>query len=121
MTSPAIDQQQPPTGQGVDISEIVVEDIRDRAGMGESKYKQRLHPINGRNMLVDLYQELLDAAQYIRGQIEEDYYWKRRCKAAEQVILLCTMEHEYAEQTDAFAAWNEMKRLWEEQFTAEGE
>ncbi len=56
---------------GPAIVDLVIADLRERASHGEAKYGVRLQPNNGRVALVDLYQELLDATQYIRQEIEE--------------------------------------------------
>ena len=40
--------------------------------MGIEKYGTVLQPNNGRNALVDAYQEALDLAVYLRQRIEED-------------------------------------------------
>lgn len=53
--------------------DLVLEDIRKRDAMGEKMYGTRLQPFNGRLMIVDLYEELLDAVVYIRGLIYEVY------------------------------------------------
>lgn len=49
--------------------DLVINDMRARDRFGEGKYKTRLKPNNGRDFLVDLYQELLDACVYVRGLI----------------------------------------------------
>lgn len=49
----------------------IMDDLEARARMGEAKYGQRLRAHNGRDALVDLYQELLDAAVY-SGQKREE-------------------------------------------------
>lgn len=46
------------------IREAVLTDMRDRDAWGRSKYKVPLQPFNGRDALVDLYQEFLDATAY---------------------------------------------------------
>jgi hypothetical protein len=46
-------------------------DIRERDAFGVKKYGQRLTPGDGRDGLVDIYQELLDAVVYIRKAIYE--------------------------------------------------
>lgn len=54
-----------------DIADLVIEDIKKRKVMGEEKYGVPLRPFNGRDAIQDLYEELLDATQYIRQYIEE--------------------------------------------------
>ena len=51
----------------------VMADIEDRASLGCEKYGTYLQTFNGRDALIDLYQELLDAVQYLRQRIDEDY------------------------------------------------
>lgn len=89
MTSVAVLQQPAPTGKGLDVSlllvglipkiygsthtkpgmsvtvaEFLIKDIEARAAMGEQQYGRRLHTENGRNAMIDAYQELLDGAIY---------------------------------------------------------
>lgn len=44
--------------------ETVIKDLEFRAELGEAKYGTRLHTFNGRDPLIDLYEELLDALVY---------------------------------------------------------
>jgi hypothetical protein len=53
------------------IQDLVIEDIQRRKAQGLAKYGTLLQAFNGRDALVDLYQELLDACQYVRQLIEE--------------------------------------------------
>lgn len=57
--------------------DLVMQDIRERDQAGEKKYGVRLQPMNGRDALTDLYQELLDATVYIRSRIEEEKIIRR--------------------------------------------
>ena len=54
------------------VWDLVIADMKDRDAGGLEKYGVRLQPHNGRNALTDLYQELLDAAVYIRQLIYEE-------------------------------------------------
>lgn len=49
----------------------VIADMRDRDDGGKRKYGTRLQAFNGRDPLVDLYQEGLDLVVYARQAIEE--------------------------------------------------
>ena len=60
-----------PDGDGEDVARLVQADIEARAEEGERKYGERLTTGNGRNALVDAYQEALDLCMYLRQQIEE--------------------------------------------------
>jgi hypothetical protein len=46
-------------------------DMRERDATGRARYGTPLQPFNGRQALVDAYQELLDAAVYLRQHIYE--------------------------------------------------
>lgn len=48
------------------VSEVILRDMKDRDEWGRSKYKTPLQPFNGRDALVDFYQEVLDSAVYLR-------------------------------------------------------
>lgn len=60
-----------PTGEGTEILPLVLKDLQDRATAGKLKYGTTLKTGNGRDVLLDIYQELLDAAMYIRQQMAE--------------------------------------------------
>lgn len=53
------------------VWDLVIGDMAARDQEGLRKYKTRLQPFNGRDALIDLYQELLDAVVYTRQVIEE--------------------------------------------------
>lgn len=60
-----------PQGTGDDVAALVQEDIEARAQEGEQKYGERLTTHNGRDALVDAYQEVLDTAMYLRQELAE--------------------------------------------------
>ena len=53
------------------IQSLVRRDLDERERAGIAKYGTPLQPHNGRDPLVDLYQELLDATCYVRQRIRE--------------------------------------------------
>jgi hypothetical protein len=53
--------------------DLVMQDMTDRDQWGRSKYNTPLQPFNGRDPLVDVYQELLDATVYMRQYLYERY------------------------------------------------
>lgn len=58
------------TARGIDI---LWEDLNARADIGQKKYGTMLRANNGRNALVDLYQEITDAIMYAyQARIEGD-------------------------------------------------
>jgi len=68
---PATTPEPPPHPGRVDVTPLVIAELERRSKAGTEKYGTKLQTFNGRRPLVDLYQELLDAAQYIRQEIEE--------------------------------------------------
>ena len=67
------DPQPPPANRDdePDIADLVMADLAEKKRMGIAKYGVALRARNGRSGLIDLYQELLDAAQYVRQVIRE--------------------------------------------------
>ena len=70
-TTKATCEQPTPSGAGRDIATLVQADIEARAKKGLATYGERLKPHNGRDALVDAYQEALDLCMYLRQAIEE--------------------------------------------------
>jgi len=71
--TPILDQP-PPSAEDTkkpDVWRLVLKDMADRRVVGIKRYATPLQPFNGRDALVDLYQELLDAAVYARQLICE--------------------------------------------------
>ncbi len=65
------DQPLPVANDQPTIHEQVCADVMQRQALGISRYGQPLQPHNGRDALLDLYQELLDAIVYLRQFMEE--------------------------------------------------
>lgn len=53
------------------VWDLVFSDMRERDEMGARKHGVRLQPHNGRDVLVDAYQEALDLVAYLRQAIYE--------------------------------------------------
>ena len=67
MTEEAVVYQAMPKSEtGIDIADMVRADVEARANLGLAKYGERLQPLNNRDPLTDLYQELLDAVMYLK-------------------------------------------------------
>lgn len=64
-------QPTPVPTRGPAIWDLVIEDMRARDASGAAKYGTRLQAHNGRDALVDAYQEALDLAVYLRQALEE--------------------------------------------------
>jgi hypothetical protein len=69
--SAAIPEPKPKSNGGVDICPLVIEDLEARKKMGFRKYGTLLQADNGRDALMDAYQEALDLVMYLRQAIEE--------------------------------------------------
>jgi len=54
------------------IQDQVIKDIQHRKLTGIENYGTLLYINNGRSMLQDLYEELLDAVCYLKGLLEEE-------------------------------------------------
>ncbi len=64
-------QPAPKAGTGAAIWELVIEDMRARDAEGRRKYGVPLQAGNGRDALIDAFQEALDLCVYLRQAIEE--------------------------------------------------
>jgi hypothetical protein len=69
--APVVDQPAPRPGTGRPVWELVIEDMQARDALGRERYGTPLQAHNGRDALVDAYQEALDLAVYLRQAIEE--------------------------------------------------
>ena len=56
----------------VDIGDLVLEDIRARINLGYERYGTTLQSHNGRDALMDAYQEAIDLVMYLRQAIQEN-------------------------------------------------
>ena len=62
-------QPQPTPNNHPAVWDLVIADMQERDQIGKQKYGTRLQPHNGRDFLVDAYQEALDLVVYLRGEI----------------------------------------------------
>lgn len=69
--NPAIYAQPFPKSEQIDVWPLVIKDMADRDRLGRAKYGIPLRIHNGRDALVDAYQEVLDLSVYMRQEIEE--------------------------------------------------
>jgi hypothetical protein len=61
----------PPVGEGQPIYPLVVADIESRVTAGLNKYGTVLRASNGRDALMDAYQEAIDLVMYLRQAMFE--------------------------------------------------
>jgi len=66
-----IEDQAAPISGEVEVGELVLSDMRDRIALGQERYGSKLKTFNGRDALVDAYQEAIDLVMYLRQEIEE--------------------------------------------------
>ena len=70
-TNPRLIPQPPPIGNGSPVWPMVIADMEDRNRQGIAKYGTPLRTHNGRDALLDAYQESLDQTVYLRQAIAE--------------------------------------------------
>lgn len=73
----------------------LIRDMKERHALGIARYKMPLQPFNGRNQLVDLYQELLDGTAYARswrmeGNVDSFFIYETCLSMAATVRRLLT-------------------------------
>ncbi len=71
MTTLNSPQPNPVNPSGPEIFSLVIADLKERDALGRRNYGGDLHAIDGRDHLVDAYQESLDQSIYLRQEIEE--------------------------------------------------
>lgn len=65
------EQPAPTTNHSAAIWDLVIADMHERDHVGRQRYGTPLQANNGRDALVDAYQEALDLVVYLRQAIEE--------------------------------------------------
>ena len=68
---PTFPQPPPVANDLLAVWDLVMADMRARDAAGAAKYGTRLQPYNGRDSIVDAYQEALDLCVYLRQAIYE--------------------------------------------------
>jgi hypothetical protein len=71
MNSAAEHQPAPIKNERPCIQDQVIADIEARKQVGYQRYGTLLQPFNGRDALMDAYQEALDLAQYLKQALVE--------------------------------------------------
>lgn len=69
--STASERQPPPQKGNQVVLHAVMDDLRERAEVGKIKYGTYLETNNGRDALMDAYQEALDLVMYLKQTILE--------------------------------------------------
>lgn len=65
------DEPTPQPNTSTPIWDLVIADMRERDHVGRQRYGTPLQANNGRDALIDAYQEALDLVVYLRQAIEE--------------------------------------------------
>lgn len=71
MTAAATPQPPPVPNASLDVQTLVIADLAARRDFGIAKYGTPLQAHNGRDALMDAYQEALDLAVYLKQAIIE--------------------------------------------------
>lgn len=71
MTNKAAQNEPMPQPGTIEIAPLVMADIEARVQMGQQKYNTTLQANNGRDALMDAYQEAIDLVMYLRQAIAE--------------------------------------------------
>jgi hypothetical protein len=79
-TDPSTADQPAPTPGGTPVWDLVAADMKARDALGRARYGVPLSTRNGRDALVDAYQEALDLCVYLRQLIAERD--ERKCPCA---------------------------------------
>lgn len=63
------DQALPTIDDSIPIQELVIVDIRERMEVGKARYGTYLQADNGRDALLDAYQEAMDLTMYLKQEL----------------------------------------------------
>jgi hypothetical protein len=66
-----VSNSKPKPGDGCTIHSLVAIDMLNRAELGRQRYGTYLQALNGRDALLDAYEEALDLCAYLRQAIRE--------------------------------------------------
>jgi hypothetical protein len=102
-----VTEQRPPApNDRPAVWDLVIADMKARDEEGRRKYGTPLQPFNGRDQLVDQYQELLDAVVYSRAALEE-----RNEIAAELTLIYVDLDRPYASPREHRDALDRLSRV----------
>lgn len=84
---------------------LVLKDMEERRLHGIEKYGLPVQPFNGRDPLVDAYQECLDLCVYLRRAVEERTTYQKLVADIRAYVL------HHGILLGECVAWNDLKRL----------
>jgi hypothetical protein len=104
-----VGSEPPPNGTGVEILPMVVADLQARAEHGLAKYGTPLRAFDGRTTMVDVYDEILDAAMYVRKELHE-----QRVPVSQEALDLVreALAHRRSRVCESEAVDEEADRAW---------
>lgn len=96
----SINAHQPTPKQNVNeaVWDLVISDMKDRDQVGRERYGTPLQGFNGRDALVDAYQESLDLVVYLRQAIWERDFSKDECVTEYPEVVITPTEVKVVEQ-----------------------
>lgn len=103
------DQPDPIVNNNSSIHDLVIDDIKERKKLGLERYGTILQAHNGRDALVDMYQEQLDKICYTRQMIEERICGAQACfnDIPEKPFIACA--HKYGHEGEH--SWKFLEKL----------
>jgi hypothetical protein len=102
-----VTEQRPPTpNDRPGVWDLVLADMKARDAEGRRKYGMPLTSFNGRDQLVDAFQEGLDLVVYLRAAIEE-----RNEIAAELTRIYAALDRPYASPRETRDALDRLSRV----------
>lgn len=115
---PALCAQPAPVSDMFDLWPLVIKDMEDRDRLGRARYGIPLRPQNGRDALVDAYQEVLDLSVYLRQEIEERRMLDEAVEAARKVpgfekVTIGSLDKVIISLLDAASHQRDLNRLLE--------
>lgn len=124
------DQPLPLVNETTDIQQAVIRDIEERREVGKQRYGTALQGFNGRSVVRDLYEELLDGVMYAKQMRKEqlvreysvvNHIWDAMLEggsAGEPELAICegisrlitdAFLHEFGERVDDYRlTWNQL-------------
>jgi len=92
-----VSQPKPVPSNRPRTADRVIEDVADRMRRGVREYGTALQAHNGRRALLDLYEELLDGAHYVRQRLDEEDYALREVVGDPQIRATLDVIYDRAE------------------------
>ena len=102
-----LSEQQPPKPSSGDMWLLVLKDMEEMRLQGIEKYGTPVQPFNGRDPLVDAYQEALDMCVYLRQAIEE----RKLNDVTQLVVDIKKYVIHHGKMMGECVAWNKLKKL----------